>query len=154
MAGGQRYFWRNFSGLVALAKSPINAIIGLVNSAIGAINGIIRGINSIKITNPFSGESIGFNVGTIGSIPYLANGGILSRGSAIVGEAGPELLTMNNGRAIVQPLTNNTTNNTANLGGVSISVYGAPGQDVHELAEIVMDEMQSSYARKAAVYGT
>lgn len=143
-----------FSGLVALAKSPINAIIGLVNSAIGAINGIIRGINSIKITNPFSGESIGFNVGTIGSIPYLANGGILSRGSAIVGEAGPELLTMNNGRAIVQPLTNNTTNNTANLGGVSISVYGAPGQDVHELAEIVMDEMQASYARKAAVYGT
>ena len=143
-----------FSGLVALAKSPINAIIGLVNSAIGAINGIIRGINSIKITNPFSGESIGFNVGTIGSIPYLANGGILSRGSAIVGEAGPELLTMNNGRAIVQPLTNNTTNNTANLGGVSISVYGAPGQDVHELAEIVMDEIQASYERKAAVYGT
>lgn len=143
-----------FSGLVALAKSPINAIIGLVNSAIGAINGIIRGINSIKITNPFSGESIGFNVGTIGSIPYFANGGILSRGSAIVGEAGPELLTMNNGRAIVQPLTNNTTNNTANLGGVSISVYGAPGQDVHELAEIVMDEMQASYERKAAVYGT
>lgn len=143
-----------FSGLAALAKSPINAIIGLVNSAIGAINGIIRGINSIKITNPFSGESIGFNVGTIGSIPYFANGGILSRGSAIVGEAGPELLTMNNGRAIVQPLTNNTTNNTANLGGVSISVYGAPGQDVHELAEIVMDEMQASYERKAAVYGT
>lgn len=94
-----------FSGLVALAKSPINAIIGLVNSAIGAINGIIRGINSIKITNPFSGESIGFNVGTIGSIPYFANGGILSRGSAIVGEAGPELLTVAAGRSIVQPLS-------------------------------------------------
>lgn len=143
-----------FSGLVALAKSPINAIIGLVNSAIGAINGIIRGINSIKITNPFSGESIGFNVGTIGSIPYLANGGILSRGSAIVGEAGPELLTMDSGRAVVQPLTGGTTNTTnTNLGGVRINVYGAPGQDVRELADIVMDEIQASYGRKAAVYG-
>ena len=44
-------------------------------------------------------------VGTIGSIPYLANGGILSRGSAIVGEAGPELLTVAAGRSIVQPLS-------------------------------------------------
>lgn len=45
-------------------------------------------------------------------LPMMAEGGILTRGSAIVGEAGPELLTQAGGRSIVQPLTNNynTTN--------------------------------------------
>lgn len=45
------------------------------------------------------------------NIPLMANGGVLSQGSAIVGEAGPELLTMAGGRAVVQPLTNNYTTN-------------------------------------------
>lgn len=46
-----------------------------------------------------------------GGIPMMADGGVLSSGSAIVGEAGPELLTMQGGRAVVQPLTNNYTTN-------------------------------------------
>ena len=46
-----------------------------------------------------------------GGIPMMATGGVLSSGSAIVGEAGPELLTMQGGRAVVQPLTNNYTTN-------------------------------------------
>lgn len=75
----------------------------------------------------------------------------MSSGSAIVGEAGPELLTMMGNRAVVQPLTNQTSN-TTNLGGVSVYVYGAPGQDVRELAMIVMDEMQAATSRKAAVW--
>ena len=46
-----------------------------------------------------------------GGVPMMADGGVLSSGSAIVGEAGPELLTMQGGRAVVQPLTNNYTTN-------------------------------------------
>lgn len=46
-----------------------------------------------------------------GGMPMMADGGVLSSGSAIVGEAGPELLTMQGGRAVVQPLTNNYTTN-------------------------------------------
>lgn len=41
-------------------------------------------------------------------------------------------------------------NSTTNLGGVSIAIYGAPGQDVRELAEIVMDEMQHICDREEA----
>lgn len=41
-------------------------------------------------------------------------------------------------------------NSTTNLGGVNIAVYGAPGQDVRELAEIVMDEMQHICDREEA----
>lgn len=146
-----------FSGIVntlaGIFKVPINAIIGLINGAINGINRMIDGLNNLRFNIPdwvpgLGGKSFGLNLSHIGNIPYLAKGGILSKGSAIVGEAGPELLTMSGGRAVVQPLTNNTTNH--NLGGVNITVYGAPGQDVRDLAEIIMDEIQAATDRKGA----
>lgn len=143
-----------FDNLVNMVKSPLNGIIGLLNGAISAINGLISGLNSISFTMPswLGGGHFGINIPYIPKIPYLAKGGILSQGSAIVGEAGPELLTMIGSRAMVQPLTSSTTNQT-NLGGVNITVYGAPGQDVRALADIIMDEMQNATERKAAVFG-
>ena len=87
-----------FSGIigtiVSIFKAPLNGIISLINGAIGGINKLIAGVNKIP----------GVNVGTIGTIPMLANGGVLSQGSAIVGEVGPELLTMAGNKAVVQPL--------------------------------------------------
>lgn len=41
---------------------------------------------------------------------------------------------------------------TTNLGGVNIVVYGAPGQDVSELADIVMARMQGAVERREAVF--
>ena len=41
---------------------------------------------------------------------------------------------------------------TTNLGGVSIVVYGAQGQDVNELADIVMARMQNAVERREAVF--
>lgn len=143
-----------FNSLINMVKAPLNGIIGLLNGAVGAINSLIGGLNSISFTMPkwLGGGHFGLSIPYIPSIPYLAKGGILSQGSAIVGEAGPELLTMMGNRAMVQPLTNNTTNQT-DVGGVNITVYGAPGQDVRALADIIMDEMQNATERKAAVFG-
>ena len=143
-----------FDNLVNMVKSPLNGIIGLLNGAISAINGLISGLNSISFTMPswLGGGHFGINIPYIPKIPYLAKGGILSQGSAIVGEAGPELLTMMGSRAMVQPLTSSTTSQT-NLGGVNITVYGAPGQDVRALADIIMDELQNATERKEAVFG-
>lgn len=143
-----------FNSLINMVKAPLNGIIGLLNGAVGAINSLIGGLNSISFTMPkwLGGGHFGLSIPYIPNIPYLAKGGILSQGSAIVGEAGPELLTMMGNRAMVQPLTNNTTNQT-DLGGVNITVYGAPGQDVRALADIIMDEMQNATERKAAVFG-
>lgn len=140
--GVKEIFGGIFNGLKAVAKAPLNAIIGMVNMAISGINGVIGGLNKIP----------GVNIGEIGKIPYLAKGGILSRGSAVVGEAGPELLTMSAGRAVVQPLTKNTTNNSATYGNVTINVYGAAGQSVNELADIVMNKMQGHVERREAVW--
>lgn len=140
--GVKEIFGGIFNGLKTVAKAPLNAIIGMVNMAISGINGVIGGLNKIP----------GVNIGEIGKIPYLAKGGILSRGSAVVGEAGPELLTMSAGRAVVQPLTNNTTNHSTSYGGVTINVYGAAGQSVNELADIIMYKMQGHVERREAVW--
>lgn len=137
--------------LVAVMKAPLNGIIALVNGMIDGINWVIRKVNSLSFTNPFSGEKVGFHFGEIGKVPYLAKGGVLSQGSAVVGEAGPELLTVMGNRAIVQPLTNQTTN-TSHLGGMTVHVYGAAGQDVRELADLVADKVQEAIERKEAVY--
>lgn len=115
---------------------------GLVNTAISGVNGVIGTLNKLP----------GVNIGTIGSIPYLAKGGIVAKGSAIVGEAGPELLTVANGRTVVQPLTNHTTSNTANYGGVTINVYPAQGQDAESIADCVMDKIQHAVDRNGAVW--
>ena len=59
-----------------------------------------------------------YDISANGDLPFpmpgLASGGVLSRGSAYVGETGPELLTVSNGNAVVQPLTNNYTTNNYN----------------------------------------
>lgn len=47
------------------------------------------------------------------------------------------------------PLPGSTT---TNLGGVNIVVYGAQGQDVSELADIVMARMQTAVERREAVF--
>lgn len=143
--------WETFEGIL---KAPLNGMIGILNGLIDGLNWIIRGINSISVEIPewvpfVGGNRIGFNLGEIGKLAYLAKGGILSSGSAIVGEAGPEMLTMTaGGRAVVQPLTNNTTNQ--NYGGVTLNVYATAGQSVQQLAQIIMDEIGDATRRQEA----
>ena len=86
----------------------------VVNKAISFINGAIDVINDIP------GVSIG-HVGEV-SLPRLAKGGVLKNGQAIMAEAGPELIQMVNGEAVVTPLTasaRNTALETAEGGGKS-----------------------------------
>ena len=151
--GVKKIFSGVFNALVTIAKAPLNLIIGVINGLISGINLCIDGLNRISIKIPdwvpvLGGKNFGFNLSHLGKIAYLANGGVLSSGSAIVGEAGAELLTMSNGRAVVQPLTNNTANH--NYGGITMNIYGAAGQSVQELAEIIMDEIGDATRRREA----
>lgn len=87
-------------------KSAINSCLstieGVVNKFIGMINGVIGIINEIP------GVSLG-KIDTL-SLPRLAKGGVLKEGTAMVAEAGPELLSMVNGKAVVTPLTGSAAN--------------------------------------------
>ncbi|EPH69971.1 phage tail tape measure protein [Enterococcus faecalis] len=85
-----------FEGIAAVAKAPINAMITL-------INGFLGGLSNIKIPKWVPG--FGGKKFSIAQIPYLAEGGHMINGQAIVGEAGPELLTAKNGKTTVTPLS-------------------------------------------------
>lgn len=107
-----------------IAKTPINAVIGFLNDMINAIknglNFIIDGINDAfsftvgPIDLPFFGEVLGETNISLANIPHvpwhdspiplLWQGGVMTGGSAVVGDAGPELLTMQGSRAYVAPL--------------------------------------------------
>ena len=134
-----------WDGLVAIAKWPINAIIGFINSAIGGVNMLIDGLNMIP----------GVSVGHIGQIPLLAKGGIVKSGSAIVGDAGPELLTVSGGRAIVQPLNVNTGRIEGMLGNISgqLGQYANPETPFVVRVELdgdVVGEAAFNYGRRRA----
>lgn len=99
-----------WDAIVGAAKEKINKVIDFVNKGIEAVNKLIQKLNDSAL-----GKFFGLNVGSIKTIPGLAGGGSLASGSALVGERGPELLTMSNGRANVQPLQQTTnTYNTIN----------------------------------------
>lgn len=156
--GIKQIFKGVFDGLASILKAPFNAIIGMINGVIGGINSLIDGLNKLKIDVPegvpiFGGTKFGFNIGKLSTIPYLAKGGTVLSGSAIVGEAGPELLTVGPGGTRVQPLTNSSTHNTTNLGGITMQVFGAAGQDVNELADAVMEKIQTAVQQETAVFG-
>lgn len=97
-----------FNSLIDFVKTPINAIIKILNK-------FIEGVNKIKIDVPEWAkkltdiDSLGFKIPTI---PLLAKGGkIGDEGSAIVGEAGAELIDLPQG-AKVTPLTSTSTGGT------------------------------------------
>lgn len=143
--GVKEIFGGIFGGLVSLVKAPINGIISLANAAIGGINTLINGVNSIP----------GVNIPNIPKIPLLAKGGIVKRGSAIVGEAGPELLTVLGNRTVVQPLSSgrSTPSGSSYTGSpISINVYAAEGQDENLIAELVMRKIETATQRKGAVF--
>lgn len=96
-----------WDGIKSIVKKAINSIIDSVNKMIGgletALNFIVDRINSIEITNPFTGEEIWSPHLTrmqFSRIPKLARGGIVDGATTfIAGEHGKEA---------VIPLENNT----------------------------------------------
>lgn len=80
-----------FSGLVNIAKTPLNAIISLVNGAIRGINTMIKTLNKVP----------GVSIGTIPTIPRLWKGTAFAKGGiTLVGEQGPELVNLNKGAQV------------------------------------------------------
>lgn len=96
--GNWEQMWEGCKEIVSGVWDAIVGVVkGAINTLINTINGFIRGANKLQI------NGVGINLPTI---PLLAEGGILTSGMAIVGEAGPELVQVSNGEAMVQPLGN------------------------------------------------
>lgn len=144
-------------------KAPINGILSLINAVITGVNALISGLNGIKIDVPewlpgIGGKSFGFNLPEISKIPYLASGGILSSGSAVVGEAGPELLTMAGGRAVVQPLTATLdpaglSDALSGLGGGNVNVVVNFEGNLSQLGRVLQPVITAETARRGGTFG-
>lgn len=90
--------WNGLGSIVrGVWEGIVGFIRGYVNNIIRLINGIIDGVNSV---GGAIGDAIGVNL-RIPRIPMLADGGTITRsGSVIVGERGPELLSLPRGASV------------------------------------------------------
>lgn len=141
LTGNWDQLWKGIAEIVEGYITMVEGyVLGFVNNIIDRINGLGNMLS--KFRN--GGES---NFPTFSHIG-MATGGILSKGTALVGEAGPELLTMSNGRAVVQPLTNN---NTTNYAGNTNNFY-IQSNDPYQVAEQVSQILDQDYARQRSVY--
>lgn len=133
-----------FDGIVAVAKIPINNMITL-------INGFIRGLGKVKVPDWVPG--VGGKGINISELPYLAKGGHLINGQAIVGEAGPELLSVGNGKTTVTPLTDGEKNQGMNTGQVTIEQHNHFGKvDANNPSELDRVNRNIEQAGKLAAY--
>ena len=130
-------------------------MIGILNSAIDGLNILIKGLNKLKIDIPkwvpgLGGKTFGMNIPEIGKIPYLANGGTLSSGSAIVGEKGAELLSLINGKAQVTPLTSGARQAALAGAGTTNNYYYATidAKNVREFNDVVKIMQTSRQTRR------
>ena len=90
-----------WNGIVGTIKGAINSIISAINSmirgAVSGVNGLIKGINSVT-------DAVGIPAiptFTAPQIPMLANGGLIrTAGTVIVGEKGPEMLSLPSGAKV------------------------------------------------------
>lgn len=135
-----------FDGIAAVAKAPINAMIGI-------INGFIGGLNNIKVPKWVPG--LGGKTFSISKLPYLANGGHIVNGTAITGEAGPELLSVKNGKTTVTPLSDTEKKKgiSGKIGGGSIEQHVHIGKvDANNPSELDRMNRKIEQASKQAIY--
>ncbi len=113
------------NGISGAFKSVINSVISFAGKL---INNFINSINwAIDVINNIPGVEIG-NLQTV-NLPMLANGGHITRpGEVIVGERGPEILSLPKG-ASVTPLNKDKSHITQNI---TLHIDGT-GKDIHEL---------------------
>lgn len=142
-------------GIENTFKTVVNAIIRGINTVIAipfnAINRFLRTLRDISILglSPFGWISEFI----VPQIPLLAKGGVLGRGQ--VG------LLEGNGAEAVVPLEKNkewihavAQDFAGELGGTSvvINVYGAQGQDINELAEVISRKINDAVSRDRRVF--
>jgi phage-related protein len=145
-----------FNGLVNILKAPINGIIGMVNMLIKAINGI-----NIKVPDwvpVVGGKQIGFK---IPEIPMLAKGTKnFKGGQAIVGEEGPELVSMKRGSQVIPTQKTQDIFDKAERRGISIGslvekiVIEGYNKDPEELLDLLIQRLKQLLEKADEIAGS
>ncbi len=130
-----------WNGIVGAIKGAINSIISAINSmirgAVSGVNGLINGINSV--TGAVGIPAI--PTFTAPQIPMLANGGLIrTAGTVIVGEKGPEMLSLPGG-AKVTPIDKSRRSENK----FYINIY-ADGKSADEIVDELMPKLKLALA--------
>ena len=156
---GIKSFFSDFwEGLKNVCKSGINGIIRILNGMISAVNVILTPLRAIimAVGNLFGAEW-SLNDVAIPKIPMLAKGGKMTSGSAIFGEAGPELLTVANGTATVTPLTSSDKGGTSAGNSYEINIETVNNYDsqstANEMCDMIMERIEFKTMRKGMAVG-
>lgn len=126
-----------WNGIVGAIKGAINSIISAINSmirgAVSGVNGLIKGINSV--TGAVGIPAI--PTFTAPQIPMLANGGLIrTAGTVIVGEKGPEMLSLPSG-AKVSPIDKSRRSEN----NFYINIY-AEGKSADEIVDELVPKLK------------
>lgn len=122
--------WDAWAGLgnaiIGGIKSAISSVVSWVQSA---VNAVINSINAvISAVRSLFGMGGSVSVGTT-RVGKMAAGGTLRHGMSLVGENGPELLTVSGGQAVVQPL--NATVDSKSLASAMGGIVGGGTTNVN-----------------------
>lgn len=151
---------RALDGIVKILAGTLDWVVAHLNKLIDGLNLGITPFRAIitAIGNIFGAEWTLDNI-KIPHIPMLAKGGDVLKGSAIVGEAGPELLTVNAGKTTVQPLTNSERANPVSGAqyNVSFNIETLNNLDssstAEDLVNMTMERIEFLTQRKGAAVG-
>lgn len=130
-----------------MGRHIYNGFAGAINGVIDLINGLIRAWNALPFDDVNLIAKMKINTGpqadrsTLNRVPGLYQGGtVVSRGTVLVGEKGPELLNLDKGASVI-PL--DKTSGT----GQTINYYAAPN------ASLDSEQQLFTAMRRAKVLG-
>lgn len=158
-----------WNGIKTAIMTPINAAVSGVQTAISKIKGFFSGLSlklpSIKLPHFSISGSFSLNPPKVPSISVrwyadaMKDGMILTNPTIFgamngrllgAGEAGPEAIVGT--RSLYNMIQNAVANTGAINNSVNVVVYGAPGQNVNELADIIEDRITANIARRRAAF--
>lgn len=136
-----------------IVKKLWDGIVGMKNwlwdKVSGFFDGFLGGFVEGLISNISGGESKksrSAETETQNAIPMLASGGTVLSGSAIVGEAGPELLTVSPYGTRVQPLSRSESAKPAGVMIERMEFYGYKPNEGRQIAREINIALGRSYA--------
>lgn len=172
--GGDAAAQTAHGSMKGVVEQPMQGKIDRVDGADAAARSAWSTMKSFFTNNPITVAIKGVvTSGTGNRYSERAEGGFIREQQvALIGEDGPEVIIplsaskrtramelfgqtaaiLGAGAQAYLPAVGSSST-TTNMGGVNINVYGAEGQDVHELAQEVADIVQRQVDSKGAVWG-
>ena len=131
-------------------RSIGQAIVNFFRGIVNIIRNMVQAIwNMLKSLFSFGASVASSFGGTQFHMSGMASGGTISSGSALVGENGPELLTMVGNKAQITPLTNSQSQNAlSSVGGGNTVVKVNFTGSLSQLARILQPEIQVETNRR------